>query len=85
MRALLPLAMLIGLGAAALLLLAGRSDRGDRMLGGDPAAAREIQDARPLTPRQEAWRWAATILGILVVGAVILFGLALIARAIWDL
>ncbi|GAA1781623.1 hypothetical protein [Nostocoides veronense] len=57
-------------------------------LAGDPAGAREIQDARPPappTPQQQAWRWTWTILGIVVVTSLVIFGLVLIARAIWDL
>lgn len=84
--------LLIAAGALAALVLLMREGSGSGEpagpLAGDPAGAREIQDARPPappTPQQQAWRWTWTILGIVVVTSLVIFGLVLIARAIWDL
>ena len=99
MRLLLPLLALVGLLAAGLILLqrgaGGPPGTGARPgpggppgpLAGDPLGARAIQDARPPpppSPQRAAWRWTATILGITIVSAAVLLGLALTARALWD-
>ncbi|CCH73648.1 exported hypothetical protein [Nostocoides australiense Ben110] len=93
-RLILPTLVLLGILAAAVLLSQGRGGGApgpgsdSNVLGGDPDGARAIQDARasaPPSPRQEAWRWTLTVLGILIVSAAVILGIALIAKSLWDL
>ncbi len=80
--ALLPLLMIVG-AVAALLLRSQQGEGGSSgYLGGDPARAREIQDARALTPRQNAWRWALTVLGIVILSVAVLAGAVVVVRSL---